>query len=477
MADAEVGDDVYGEDPTVNRLQSLAAASARQGGRALRAVGDDGEPARDPRARRDRAPRCCAPTARTSTATRPRPRRVNSGVQMHPLWDLPDGMRAAIEGVAHHLPTPSLLVIENTYMALSGAPIAAGGDGDARARSRTPAVCRVHVDGARIWNAADRARASPPRELVAPADTVMFCLSKGLGAPVGSVLCGPADVIARGARASVALGRRHAPGGRDRGRGHRRAGDDGRTARRRPRAGPPCSPTRSRSRWPGSVDPAQVRTNIVCADLRAPPGRLRRAARRARRAGGHDRSAHVPPRHPQGRRRRRRSRRRSPPSTSSGPADRAARRDSRARARDLRASRRPRDLGGRHARPLGRRGRRGARRRHDPRRQGHERPRRRSRRARAAAGRGDGGRGAGARHRRAPPSRPSRRRDRRRPRAAARAGAPDPHGAARRRCAVPIRPRCSSATRTSTIATIASPVGRRSTRSRPRPGTRTTSPS
>ena len=64
MADAEVGDDEYGEDPTVNRLQSLAAGAARQGGRALRAVGHDGEPARDPRAAARAAPRCCARTAR-----------------------------------------------------------------------------------------------------------------------------------------------------------------------------------------------------------------------------------------------------------------------------------------------------------------------------------------------------------------------------------------------------------------------------
>src|SRR6185369_16459928 len=53
----------------------------------------------------------------------------------------------------------------------------------------------VHVDGARIWNASI-ALGVPPRDLVAPVDTVMFCLSKGLSAPVGSLLCGPADVIA-----------------------------------------------------------------------------------------------------------------------------------------------------------------------------------------------------------------------------------------------------------------------------------------
>jgi threonine aldolase len=56
---------------------------------------------------------------------------------------------------------------------------------------------KVHMDGARIFNAAE-ATGLPVREICAPADTVMFCLSKGLGAPVGSMLAGPANLIAKG---------------------------------------------------------------------------------------------------------------------------------------------------------------------------------------------------------------------------------------------------------------------------------------
>jgi threonine aldolase len=56
---------------------------------------------------------------------------------------------------------------------------------------------RVHMDGARIFNAA-AALGMPVREIAAPADTLMFCLSKGLGAPAGSILAGPADLIAKG---------------------------------------------------------------------------------------------------------------------------------------------------------------------------------------------------------------------------------------------------------------------------------------
>ena len=194
MADAEVGDDVYGEDPTVNRLESLAAgllgkeaalyvpSGTMANQLAIRVLAERGTDVLCP----DRAH-----VYRYENAAGP----SNSGVQMHPLWNVPDGITSAIDGRAHHMPSPSLLVLENTYMAASGAPIAAdematlcklANDGDVR----------VHVDGARIWNAAI-ALGTSPRELVAGADTVMFCLSKGLSAPVGSVLCGPASVIAQ----------------------------------------------------------------------------------------------------------------------------------------------------------------------------------------------------------------------------------------------------------------------------------------
>jgi threonine aldolase len=272
MADAEVGDDVYGEDPTVNRLQSLAASLVGKEAAlyvpsgtmanqlAIRVLAEAGTEVLCPER---------AHVYRYEAAAAP----VNSSVQMHPLWDVPDGIQVAIEGVAHHLPRPSLVVIENTYMALSGAPI------DTPEMTKLCSIARsggagsrplaVHVDGARIWNAAI-ALGTPPRELLAAVDTVMFCLSKGLSAPVGSLLCGPADVIAE-ARAF-----RSRWGG-----GMRQAGviaaagivaletmverlaDDHARAR--------ILADALAARWPGSVDPAVVRTNIVCADLRNLP--------------------------------------------------------------------------------------------------------------------------------------------------------------------------------------------------------------
>jgi threonine aldolase len=282
MADAEVGDDVYGEDPTVNRLQSLAASLlGKEAGLyvpsgtmanqlAIRLLAAAGTEVLCP----DRAH-----VYRYEAAAAP----LNSGVQVHPLWDLPDGVRTAIEGVAHHLPRASMLVIENTYMALSGAPI------DAEEMTTLCAIAhdggvRVHVDGARIWNAAI-ALGVAPRDLVAPADTAMFCLSKGLGAPVGSVLCGPADLIAeaRAQRARFGGGMRQA--GVIAAAGLvaletmvDRLADD--HARARQLAGALAQ------RWPGSVDPAAIRTNIVCADGRALPAAfVERLGERGVRAG------------------------------------------------------------------------------------------------------------------------------------------------------------------------------------------------
>jgi len=277
MADAEVGDDVYGEDPTVNRLQSLAASllgmeaalyvpsGTMANQLAIRVLAEAGTEVLCPER---------AHVYRYEAAAAP----VNSNVQMHPLWDVPDGVRVAIEGVAHHLPRPSLVVIENTYMALSGAPI------DAPEMATLCDIARagglpVHVDGARIWNAAI-ALGTAPRDLVAPVDTVMFCLSKGLGAPVGSLLCGPAAVIdeARAFRSRWGGGMRQA--GVIAAAGIvaletmvERLADDHARARTLADA--------LAQRWPGSVDADAIRTNIVCADLRKLPAdfvdRLERA--------------------------------------------------------------------------------------------------------------------------------------------------------------------------------------------------------
>ena len=168
----------------------------------------------------------------------------------------------ACMGNAYHLAEVSLLWLENTHMPAHGRPLAVDEVdavvGIARARGLP-----VHCDGARIWNAAI-ALGVAPSLLVAGCDTVMFCLSKGLGAPVGSLLCGSANVIAQ------ARAQRQRFGG-----GMRQAGviaaagivaletmverlaDDHARARRLADA--------VAQRFPDALDPSAVRTNIVGA--------------------------------------------------------------------------------------------------------------------------------------------------------------------------------------------------------------------
>ena len=272
MAAAEVGDDAYGEDPTVNRLQSLAAAllgteaalyvpsGVMANQIAIRVLARPGTEVLVPER---------SHVYRYESAAAP----LNSGVQLHPLAD-PDGLITAEQveqaamGSDHHLPRVSLVWIENTHMPAQGRPLAAAQVGAVVAAARARGL-PVHCDGARIWNAAI-ALGVPPAQLVAGCDTVMFCLSKGLGAPVGSVLCGSSAVI------EEARAHRHTLGG-----GMRQAGiiaaagivaletmverlaDDHARARR-------LADTIA-DRFPGSLDPAGVRTNIVCCPLDALP--------------------------------------------------------------------------------------------------------------------------------------------------------------------------------------------------------------
>ncbi|MCZ7530851.1 MAG: threonine aldolase family protein [Acidimicrobiia bacterium] len=160
------------------------------------------------------------------------------------------------------------VTIENTHMTANGRPWS---DDELTAVSD---VCRgagvaLHMDGARMWNAAV-ATGRTPAEIVAHADTVMCCLSKGLGAPVGSLLSGPADVIAE------ARVQRHDMGGAMRQAGIiaaagvvaietmvERLAEDHERAR--------ALAEHLADRFPGSIDPSTVSTNIVCAAADALP--------------------------------------------------------------------------------------------------------------------------------------------------------------------------------------------------------------
>ena len=266
MAEAEVGDDVYGEDPTVNRLEELAAAMV---GKEAALYVPSGTMANQIALRLLTRPgtEVLCPARAHIRQYEAAAAAENAGVQIRPLHDRdgvfePDSVDTAAEGPAHHLPPLSLLAIENTHMPAGGVPWPAD-----RVEAVAAAAHRhglpVHCDGARLFNAAV-ALGADAAELAAPVDTVMFCLSKGLAAPVGSLLAGPVELIAAARLERARLGG-----------GMRQAGviaaagvvaltemvdrlaDDHARARRLAEA--------LADRFPGSVDPARVETNIVCA--------------------------------------------------------------------------------------------------------------------------------------------------------------------------------------------------------------------
>jgi len=209
MAAAPVGDDVYGEDPTVNELEALAAAKVGKEAGLFVASGTMGN--------------LCAVLAhagRGDEAILGADSHVYSweaggmaalgGVIPHPLptdtigrMD-PDAVADAVREDDPHLPTSRLVLVENSYGGKHGYPLPpdyfAAIESVARGRGLA-----LHMDGARLFNAAV-AQNIPAADITRHVDSVTFCLSKGLCAPVGSVLCGSAGFIRRARRARKALG-------------------------------------------------------------------------------------------------------------------------------------------------------------------------------------------------------------------------------------------------------------------------------
>lgn len=209
MANAEVGDDVYAEDPTVNRLQEIAAekmgkeaglfvASGTMGNMvAILAHGNRGDE---------------AIMGNLSHTFYYEGGGVASlgGIQPYILPNQPDGtlnieeIRLAIRDDDPHYPTSRLIVLENTQNLCGGIPLSV---------EYTKAVGNLahqkglflHLDGARLFNASV-ALGVDAKELSAPVDSVTFCLSKGLCAPVGSVLCGSKEFIHKAIRIRKQLG-------------------------------------------------------------------------------------------------------------------------------------------------------------------------------------------------------------------------------------------------------------------------------
>ena len=209
MANAELGDDVFGEDPTVNRLQEMAAERLGKEAALLTTSGTQSN------------------LVALLTHTR-RGDEVIVGEQSHTLifevggaWavgglglhPVPNdeggrldlrAVKAAIRGDNEHFPRTGLICLENTHNRCGGAVLNED-DLEAVREIADRRGLPVHIDGARLFNAAI-ALGVPIAKLAAYADSVCFSLSKGLGCPVGSVLCGSREFIAEARRYRKMLG-------------------------------------------------------------------------------------------------------------------------------------------------------------------------------------------------------------------------------------------------------------------------------
>jgi threonine aldolase len=209
MAEAEVGDDVYRDDPTVNRLEALAAEMLGKEAALFVPSGTMGNLTallvhcqRGDEAIVGNQSHIYLNEAGGMSAL--------GGIQPCAIQNQPDGtlaldeIQASIRTEDVHHPITRLVCLENTQNICGGVPL-------------TPTYTRqvgelvqrnglsLHIDGARIFNAAV-AQGVPVKELAAPADSVMFCLSKGLAAPIGSMLVGTSVFIARARHVRKMLG-------------------------------------------------------------------------------------------------------------------------------------------------------------------------------------------------------------------------------------------------------------------------------
>ena len=210
MAEAEVGDDVFGDDPTVRALEERAADLLGKEAGLFVASGTMGN--------------LVAQLAHLA-----RGQETITGFQSHVVLDEaaghavvvgtsvralreradgtldPDEIRDAFRDAGDpHQPITGLLIIENTHSHSMGQPLSVAYSAEVAAIAHERGI-PLHIDGARFWNAAVALGVSG-RELAGPADSVTFCLSKGLACPVGSVVVGSRDFIWRARRARKLLG-------------------------------------------------------------------------------------------------------------------------------------------------------------------------------------------------------------------------------------------------------------------------------
>ncbi len=209
MYHAELGDDVFGEDPTVNRLQELAAELLGKEAALLVVSGTMGNLV-SLLAHCGRGDEVILGDKAHIFINEQGGLAALGGIVPHTVPNLPDGMldlvelEGAIRGDNIHSPRSRLVCLENTHNTCYGNALTAAQMGQVAAIARKHGLS-THLDGARVFNAAIALGVSA-KELVAEMDSVQICLSKGLAAPVGSVVCGSADFIREAKRTRKVVG-------------------------------------------------------------------------------------------------------------------------------------------------------------------------------------------------------------------------------------------------------------------------------
>lgn len=209
MAEAEVGDDVMGEDPSINRLEELAAETLDKEAALFVASGTMGNLVcqlthcgrGDEMILGDESHIFFSEQGGSAAL---------GGIHHRTLPNHPDGtldlddIEAAIRPENIHFPRTRLIALENTHNRCNGSCLDVDYMGAVGALARRNGL-KVHVDGARIFNAAV-AQNVPASALAAEADSITFCLSKGLAAPVGSLVCGSRAFIGEARRIRKVVG-------------------------------------------------------------------------------------------------------------------------------------------------------------------------------------------------------------------------------------------------------------------------------
>lgn len=209
MAEAEVGDDVYRDDPTVNRLEELAAQMLGKEAALFVPSGTMGNLIAL-LVHCQRGEEVIVGNQSHIYLNEAGGMSALGGIQPCPIPNQKDGtlrlddILASIRTEDVHHPITRLICLENTQNICGGVPLTPTYTREVGEIAQSNGLF-LHIDGARIFNAAVAQNVSV-RELVAPADSVMFCLSKGLAAPIGSMLVGTQKFIARARHIRKMLG-------------------------------------------------------------------------------------------------------------------------------------------------------------------------------------------------------------------------------------------------------------------------------